>query len=97
MARACACAGEWLELPWRSHHNVDVFLAAAWIFNVLLRFARAEPGRAAHIGTIGIAWCVWWCRWEERRRARSSRAASVLNFARDVSSACATTWDRLVG
>ena len=67
--------------------NVDVFLAAAWIFNLLLRFARAEPGRAAHIGKIGIAWCVWWCRWEERRRARSSRAASVLNFARDVISA----------
>jgi len=32
----------------------------------------------------------------ERRRARSSRAASVLNFARDVSSACASAWDRLV-
>jgi len=37
------------------------FLAAAWIFNLLLHFARAEPGRAAHIVTIGVAWCVWWC------------------------------------
>ena len=73
------------------------FQAAAWIFNLLLHFARVESGRTAHIVTIGVARRVWWCRWEERRRARSSRAALVWNLARDVISACATTWDRLVG
>ena len=84
-----------MAITWQRRQD-DMFLGAAGYFDMLLRFACAEPGRAAHIGTIGIAWCVWWCRWEERRRARSSRAASVLNFARDVSSACASTWDRLV-
>ena len=52
MARVRACAGEWLELQWRSHHNVDVFLVAAWIFNLLLRFARVESRRAAQIVTL---------------------------------------------
>ena len=55
MARVRACAGEWLELQWRSHDNVDVFLVAAWIFNLLLRFARVESRRAAQIVTIGVA------------------------------------------
>ena len=52
-----------------------------WFFNSDAFLWRAASGRAAQIGTIGVARCVWWCRWEERRRARSSRAASVLNSA----------------
>ena len=71
MARVRACAGEWLELQWRSHHNVDVFLVAAWIFNLLLRFARVESRRAAQIVTIGVARCVWWCRCDALVCARS--------------------------
>ena len=59
MVRVCACAGEWLELPMRSHGNVDWFLVAAGDFDMLLRFARAVPWRAAHIGMIGVVWCVW--------------------------------------
>ena len=42
--------------------NVGWFLAAAWDFDMLLDFARAESGRAAQIVTIGVARCVWWCR-----------------------------------
>ena len=71
MARASACAGEWLELQWRSHDNVDVFLVAAWIFNLLLRFARVESRRAAQLVTIGVARCVWWCRCDALVCARS--------------------------
>ena len=77
--------------------NVDWFRAAAWDFEMLLRFARAEPGRAAHTVAMGVAWRVWWCRCEQRAPARSPRAVLVSNLARDVISACATTWDRLVG
>ena len=64
---------------------------------MLLRFARAEPGRAARIIATGAAWRVWWCQCEQQPPARLSRAVIVSNFARDVISACATTWDRLVG
>ena len=59
MARACACAGEWLDLPWRSHGNVDMFLAAAWIFNVLLHYVRVESGRAAHTVAMCVARRAW--------------------------------------
>ena len=58
MARASACAGEWLKLLWRSGCNVDCFLAAAWDFAMLLDFARVESGRAAHICAIVFAWSV---------------------------------------
>ena len=71
MARASACAGEWLKLLWRSGCNVDCFLAAAWDFAMLLRFARVESRRAAQIVTIGVARCVWWCRCDALVCARS--------------------------
>ena len=87
MARARACAGECLEVLWRAHINVDWFLVAAWICNLLLRFARAEPGRAAHIVSIGFAWRAWWCRCEQQRPVRSPRAVLVSNLARVVISA----------
>ena len=78
MARACACAGEWLELPLRSHHYDAKFLGGAWIFDMLLRFARVESGRAAQIVATGVARRLWWCRCEERRRrALVSRCARV--------------------
>ena len=67
--------------------NVDWFLVAAWICNLLLRFARAEPGRAAHIVSIGFAWRAWWCRCEQQRPVRSPRAVLVSNLARVVISA----------
>ena len=47
------CSHLWLGCG----HNAW-FLAAAWIFNLLLRFARAEPGRAAQTFAMGVAWRV---------------------------------------
>ena len=96
MVRLPACAGEWLELLWRATINVDRFQAAAWIFKSDAVFWRAASGRAAQIITTGVAWRAWWCRCEQQRPVRSPRAALVSNSARDVISACATTWDRLV-
>ena len=60
-----------MKLLWRSGCNVDCFLAAAWDFAMLLRFARVESRRAAQIVTIGVARCVWWCRCDALVCARS--------------------------
>ena len=54
--------------------NVGWFLAAAGYFDMQLRFARVEPGRAAHTVAMGVAWRVWWYRCEQCMPARSLRA-----------------------
>ena len=49
VVRARACAVHSCSHLWLGCALVDIFLAAAWISNPLLRFARVESGHAARI------------------------------------------------